>query len=111
MTAGFQVLPEFTIVQHQRDVQLLQALKEFFGCGVVRRNHGDRMAYRVRSVKDLREKIVPFFEKNPLKSKKQDEFLVFREIVSTMTRGEHLLPDGVNKIRATTRCMNRGRKR
>ena len=27
MTAGFQVLPEFTVVQHERDVQVLHALK------------------------------------------------------------------------------------
>jgi hypothetical protein len=48
MTAGLQVLPEFTVVQHKRDVRVLHSLKEFFGCGVVRVNHGDRMAYRVR---------------------------------------------------------------
>ena len=47
MTSGFQVLPEFTVVQHQRDIQLLHALKKFFGCGVVRTNHAERMAYRV----------------------------------------------------------------
>src|SRR6266849_4307180 len=35
MTTGFQVLPEFTVVQHERDVQPLHALKAFFGCGVV----------------------------------------------------------------------------
>ena len=40
MTSGFQVLPEFTVVQHKRDIQLLHALKQFFGCGVVRTNHG-----------------------------------------------------------------------
>src|SRR5437867_1233634 len=27
MTAGVQVLPEFTVVQHERDVQVLHALK------------------------------------------------------------------------------------
>ena len=48
MSAGAQVLPEFTVVQHERDVQVLHALKAYFGCGVVRKNHGDRMAYRVR---------------------------------------------------------------
>src|SRR5262245_52093026 len=35
MTAGVQVLPEFTVVQHERDVQVLHALKAYFGCGVV----------------------------------------------------------------------------
>ena len=70
MTAGFQVLPEFTVVQHKRDVQILQALKAHFGCGVVRVNHGDRMAYRVRGQQHLLEHIVPFFVKHPLKTKK-----------------------------------------
>jgi len=50
MTSAFQVLPEFTVVQHLRDIQLLHALKKFFGCGVVRKNHAERMAYRVRSL-------------------------------------------------------------
>src|SRR5262249_17163056 len=48
MRVGFQVLPEFTIVQHERDVQLLHSIKAFFGCGVVRTNHAARMAFRVR---------------------------------------------------------------
>jgi len=62
MTAGFQVLPEFTVVQHERDAQLLHALKDFFGCGVVRTNHGDRMAFRVRGKEHLLERVIPFVE-------------------------------------------------
>ena len=61
MTVGFQVLPEFTVVQHERDVQVLHALKAFFGCGVVRTNHGDRMAFRVRGKEQLLSTIIPFF--------------------------------------------------
>ena len=53
MSIGYQVLPEFTVVQHQRDVELLHALKNFFGCGVVRRNHGDRLSFRVRGLGHL----------------------------------------------------------
>src|SRR3989338_6999779 len=78
MTAGFQVLPEFTVVQHKRDIQLLHALKTFLGCGVVRTNHEDRMAYRVRSLQHLSERIIPFFERHPLKSKKNIDFIKFR---------------------------------
>ena len=74
MTTQYQVLPEFTVVQHQRDIQLLHALKKFFGCGVVRRNHAERMAFRVRRLEHLNEIIVPFFEKHPLKSKKRIDF-------------------------------------
>ena len=111
MKAGYQVLPEFTVVQHERDVQLLFALKQFFGCGVVRQNHGDRMAYRVRGLESLMERIIPFFEKHPLKTKKYLDFLKFRKVLIMMQRNEHLTLDGIEKIRQIASEMNRGRER
>ena len=111
MTAGFQVLPEFTVVQHERDVQVLHALKAHFGCGVVRTNHGDRMAYRVRSVKHLLEHIVPFFVKHPLKTRKNVDFLKFRDVLLLMDAGNHLTAEGIERIRSIAQQMNRGRSR
>ena len=107
MAAGFQVLPEFTVVQHERDVQVLHALKAYFGCGVVRRNNGDRMAYRVRGHGHLSKHIVPFFERHPLKTRKRVDFIKFRDVVGLMDRGEHLSRDGVDRIRAIATQMNR----
>jgi hypothetical protein len=111
MTSGFQVLPEFTVVQHQRDIQLLHALKQFFGCGVVRRNHGERMAYRVRSLDHLNLQIIPFFDKHPLKSRKRVDFAKFRRILQLMTKKEHLESEGIEKIRAIAKMMNTGCER
>jgi hypothetical protein len=111
MKTGYQVLPEFTVVQHKQDIQLLYALKQFFGCGVVRQNHGDRMAYRVRDAEHLQERVIPFFEKHPLKTKKRLDFLKFRKILIMMQRNEHLTLDGIEKIRQIASEMNRGRER
>ena len=111
MTAGVQVLPEFTVVQHERDVQVLHALKDYFGCGVVRTNHGDRMAFRVRSVKHLLQHIVPFFVKHPLKTRKNVDFLKFRDVLLIMDAGNHLTVEGVEWIRSIASQMNRGRSR
>jgi hypothetical protein len=108
MSCGYQVLPEFTVVQHERDVQILHALKAHFGCGVVRRSHGDRMAYRVRGREHLLERIVPFFEKHPLKSKKRTDFAKFRRILRMMDAGDHLAREGVEEIRRIAGQMNRG---
>ena len=108
MTTGYQVLPEFTVVQHERDVQILHALKSHFGCGVVRTNHGDRMAYRVRSLKHLLEHIVPFFVEHPLKTRKNVNFQKFRKILLRMETGAHLTPEGLEEIRAIASQMNRG---
>ncbi len=111
MKAGFQVLPEFTVVQHERDVQILYALKDYFGCGVVRVNHGDRMAYRVRKLQNLRENIVPFFMKHPLKTKKNVDFRKFRSVLLKMEKGVHLTSEGVEEIRQIANQMNRGSSR
>ena len=111
MNTGTQVLPEFTVVQHKRDVQILHALKAHFGCGVVRTNHGDRMAYRVRSLEHLLQIIVPFFMKHPLKTKKRIDFEKFRDVLLLMEAGEHLTEAGVIRIRQIASQMNRGQSR
>ena len=111
MTSQFQVLPEFTVVRHQRDVQLLHALKTFFGCGVVRRNHAERMAFRVRRLEHLNARIIPFFEKHPLQSRKQLDFLKFRDVLRLMTTGAHLNAEGIARIRAIASRMNTGQGR
>ena len=111
MIAGYQVLPEFTVVQHERDIKLLHALKAHFNCGVVRVNHGDRMAYRVRGKQHLLRYIVPFFVKHPLKSSKNLDFQKFRDILLMMEAGVHLTQQGVEEIRQIAAKMNRGKLR
>ena len=111
MRTHYQVLPEFTVVQHERDVQLLHELKSFFGCGVVRSNHGDRAAYRVRSRSDLMWTIVPFFVEHPLQSQKRGDFTLFRRVLEMMELDVHLTRSGVEEIRALAGKMNRGRSR
>ena len=111
MSTGYQVLPEFTVVQHERDVQVLHALKAHFGCGVVRKNHGDRMAYRVRKKDHLMQRIVPFFMKHPLKTKKRLDFIKFRKVLLKMSAGDHLTAEGLDEIRAIAAQMNRGESR
>jgi hypothetical protein len=106
-----QVLPEFTVVQHERDVQLLIALKEFFGCGVVRNNHGNRSAFRVRKRSDLSRTIVPFFREHPLRSKKREDFEIFMLVLRMMEADDHLSEEGVVRIHALASRMNRGRSR
>ena len=107
MTVKYQVLPEFTVVQHKRDVQILFALKSYFKCGVVRVNNGDRMAFRVRNFQHLAEIIIPFFMNHQLKTKKRIDFEKFRDIIIIMERKEHLTLEGIEKIKKITEEMNR----
>jgi hypothetical protein len=103
-----QVLPEFVVVQHSRDIKILHAIKDFFQCGVVRKNHGDRMCYRVRDLSHLSNIIIPFFEKHPLKTIKRVNFLRFRWIVRAMIEKKyHLNLEGLKKIENVKKRMNR----
>jgi len=106
MTLGVQVLPELTVVQHEIDQQVLYALKDYFGCGVVRKNHGTRLSYRVRGHENLLHKILPFFEKHQLKTRKRVDFAKFRKVVLLMEKKEHLTLDGLEKIRQIKTTMN-----
>ncbi len=109
MALGYQVLPEFRVVQHERDVQILYALKRFFRCGVVRRNREDRYELRIRKLACLQE-VVAFFERHPLKTKKNVDFAKFARVIRLMADGQHLTPEGLMQIAEITLSMNRADK-
>ena len=106
MKLGVQVLPEFTVVQHEVDEQVLYALKAYFKCGVVRKNHGTRLSYRVRGQENLLQRVIPFFEKHQLKTRKRVDFQKFRKVILIMEKQEHLTEDGLEKIRQIKATMN-----
>lgn len=104
---GTQILPEFVIVQHRRDIELLSRFIKFFRCGRVVTNHGDRMAFRVRGYTELSTKRVVFFEKYPLQTRKHNDFTLFREVLLLMKDKKHLTVTGLEEIREITNRMNR----
>ena len=107
MTAKYQVLPEFRVVQHERDVQVLFALKKFFRCGVVRKNREDRMELRIRKLSCL-SSLVKFFEKHPLKTRKNVDFKRFARVIRKMEQGKHLTREGLVEIVRIAMKLNTG---
>ena len=110
LSSGYQVLPEFTVTQHKKDIKVLHALKSFFKCGVVRVNHGDRYCFRVRKLDHLKTVVIPFFEKHKLLTTKRIDFEKFRTVVLMMEKKHHLTRDGVERIREIQHTMNRKAK-
>ncbi len=96
-TMGYRVLPEFVIVQHRRDIQVLYALKRFFRCGVVRPASEDRWAYRIQRLECL-ERLCEFFLQHPLKTHKNVEMRRFRQILLLMREGQHQTREGLLEI-------------
>ena len=102
---GYQVMPEFVVTQGQKSLKALEDIKEFFGCGALyvnRRydNHTENL-YRfcVRSLKDLQEKIIPFFKANQLRTFKKNDFELFCVVVEMMNHRKHLTVEGLEAIR------------
>lgn len=109
MSAGYQVLPEFVVVQHERDRQVLMALKRFFQAGVVRSNHDDRICLRIRKLESLRQ-VCEFFARHPLKTRKSVDFHKFRRILHLMSQRRHLCRDGLIEIIEIVVTMNSGNR-
>lgn len=109
MKVGYQVLPEFRVVQHEKDIQILYALKQYFQCGVVRRNHEDRFELRIRKLECLLN-VVKFFEKHTLKTKKNADFKKFARIVRWIDEEKHFTREGLVDILRTASEMNRADK-
>ncbi len=110
---GWQIFPEFVITQGEKSLQALNDVKEFFRCGKIyvnRRtgNHRENLyRYCVRSIKDLREKIIPFFLEHRLKTAKQNDFDRFVQIINLMTNNVHSNVEGIKTIALIIQKMNR----
>ncbi len=98
----------------QKEGILLQKIKSILRCGTIRSRKDGVYAFEVRSLKDIRTKIIPFFEYYSLLSYgKKKSFSAFKEISEIMENKEHLTKTGIKKILRLRNQMNigRGRKR
>lgn len=112
LTLGWQVRPEFAVVQGESSRDVLEALVGFFGCGKVFRNRRhdnhreDLLRYCVQRMDDLRHKIVPFFEQYPLRTAKRANFAKFAGVIRLMEQRRHLSVEGLLEIAGIVETMN-----
>lgn len=109
---GWQVMPEFVATQGKKSINALKKLQNFFNCGnnfLNRRydNHNENL-YRfcIRSIRDLNEKVVPFFQKNPLQTAKLRDFELFAEVMKLISERKHLTLEGIGQISGIASQMN-----
>jgi hypothetical protein len=110
---GWQVFPEFVVTQGAKSLSALQELQQFFGCGRIHinnrtDNHTEAIyRYCVRSVRDLREKVIPFFAANQLRTAKKRAFELFVKVLEMMKERKHLSSDGLREIASVVSRINR----
>lgn len=64
----FNIALVFSISQHVLDLLLFEHIIEYLNCGIIEQvsTRKNSMVYVVYKFSDIVEKIIPFFEKNPL---------------------------------------------
>lgn len=115
MKQKIKVIPEFHVNQSYLRISTLKEIKKYFDCGYIKVNHAKRQdddtyVFVVRNREDLLAKIIPFFQKYPLRSIKQDSFEKFAKIIKMMNCSEHLKKSGIRKIIKMAYQMNLGGK-
>ena len=110
---GWQIFPEFVVTQNEKSLNSLCLLKKYFECGGIfinrrKNNHKENLyRYCVRSITDLSEKIIPFFEENRLKTAKENNFKLFSKVVRMLVKQKHFKLEGIIEIAKIVQRMNR----
>ena len=78
-----QVYPSFNIYQKEKNI--LVWIQNQFGCGTIR-NRGDGVYYyEVHNLRKLKERIIPFFDRYKLRTKKKIAFEVFSKTIEIIS--------------------------
>ena len=107
---GFQLVPEFHVSQNGDRGQVLELIRTRLGCGRIRSNSKrDRaLVLVVRNRGDLLERVIPFFERNPMLSTKHADFEKFAAIVRELALGNHRTDAGFHRLLQAALSMNGG---
>lgn len=96
----------FEIELREDDLEILERIKEVFGCGNIYHLKYERYRkwrphykYKVSNLRDIVTKIIPFFTKYPLQAKKKHSFALFSKVAKLMLQKYHLTSDGIESIK------------
>lgn len=100
----------FHIAQHVKDLELMKLFIKFFNCGSVgvRSNTATPICdFYVQDSTLILEKILPHFDTYPLLNLKQEDYICFKECMTIIKLKQHLIQEGLNKIKSLNLEMKR----
>lgn len=102
-----KVKASFEINLHEKDKDILNKIKSFFGVGAVYHRPDRKISvYRVTKINYIKDVIIPHFTNYPLISKKRVDFLLWSEVIKLILNKDHL--EGFLKILSYYASINRG---
>ena len=112
LKVGIETRPSFSVTLNARDLELIKSLRDFFECGAIRFSRSDdTFKYEVRAIRDLTHKIIPHFQKYPLRGNKASDFDAFARVVTMVSANLHLNGRGLREIVELAFEMNKSGKR
>lgn len=105
---GWKIQPTFTVGLDPKDLDLLVQIKAYFKVGKIYTSGRGIVYYTVGSTKDIIKYILPHFDKYNLATLKLKDYLVFKNIVLLMEKGEHKSLSGLLKIFSLRAILNKG---
>ena len=97
----------FAIGLHNKDIELLQNIKSYFGVGNIHKHGKDSIQYRVESIKDI-QVIINHFDMYPLVSTKKVNYTLFKEAFNLVKLNDHTNEKGLLKLVGLKSYMNLG---
>ena len=109
---GWEVRPSFSVSQNADRAELLDVIRERWGCGFIRPDRSDKtLKFEVRNVRDLVEQVLPHFRTYPLASSKQVDVERFERVCRLVYEGRHQTREGFEEIVKVAMKMNPSGKR
>jgi len=111
---GWQVIYFFKVSQNPSGKVVLDQLKQRLGCGYIKMNSqtdltDKSLAYVVRDLPSLMEKIIPFFEDKLVI--KRSNFDKFKKVLELVYKKDHLFKNGIKEILDIAYSMNTQKRR
>jgi hypothetical protein len=107
---GWNVQARIQLKMHEKDRSLVLKIQEYFGgIGLVSKpNNNSTVEFRVHSIKDITNVIIPHFDNYPLLTKKYSDYMLFKNVINLMLEKQHTNLEGIQKIINTRASMNWG---
>jgi LAGLIDADG endonuclease len=105
--SGWYVFLDFKITLHNKDRELLYQIKIYFGVGEISKHGKQTINYGIRSIKDL-QLIINHFDKFTLKTKKLNDYKLFKLAFDIIKNKEHLTKEGFYNLLSIKSFMNKG---
>ena len=107
--SGWQVIYFFKVSQNPQGKVVLDAIKKRLGCGYIKLNSkpdptDKSLAFVVRDLESLRDKVVPFFRGKLVVKRKA--FKKFEKVIEIVDKRRHLTKSGMKEILDIAYSMN-----